>query len=381
MIDQIKFQQQLKQAGVEFITGVPDTLLNEFCLSIEENWSKEKHIIAANEGNAIALASGYHLSTGTVPLIYMQNSGMGNTLNPLLSLSNKEVYSIPMILLIGWRGDPSVKDHAQHKKQGELTPVLLDDLDIPYKILMDDEEAVLEASQWAVDTAKEINTPVALIAKKNVLEKGSKLDLSQLPSEYEMFREDVIENLLNHLPKDTIYVAATGRATRELYYLRKHRNESNENDFLNIGAMGHTSSIALGIAIAQKNRYVVCLDGDASAIMHLGAFAIQGNQDVSNLLHVVMNNGVHESVGGQASVGFNIDLTSIAKHSGYNTVEQAAANSSEFLNAVDQLSQANKPAFVEVKIRKGMRSKLPPLNIVPKELKNIGFKTESKTTQ
>ena len=195
MIDQIKFQQQLKQAGVEFITGVPDTLLNEFCLSIEENWSKEKHIIAANEGNAIALASGYHLSTGTVPLIYMQNSGMGNTLNPLLSLSNKEVYSIPMILLIGWRGDPSVKDHAQHKKQGELTPVLLDDLDTPYKILMDDEEAVLEASQWAVDTAKEINTPVALIAKKNVLEKGSKLDLSQLPSEYEMFREDVIENL------------------------------------------------------------------------------------------------------------------------------------------------------------------------------------------
>ena len=381
MIDQIKFQQQLKQSGVEFITGVPDTLLNEFCLSIEENWSKEKHIIAANEGNAIALASGYHLSTGTVPLIYMQNSGMGNTLNPLLSLSNKEVYSIPMILLIGWRGDPSVKDHAQHKKQGELTPVLLDDLDIPYKILMDDEEAVLEASQWAVDTAKEINTPVALIAKKNVLEKGSKLDLSQLPSEYEMFREDVIENLLNHLPKDTIYVAATGRATRELYYLRKHRNESNENDFLNIGAMGHTSSIALGIAIAQKDRYVVCLDGDASAIMHLGAFAIQGNQDVSNLLHVVMNNGVHESVGGQASVGFNIDLTSIAKHSGYNTVEQAAANSSEFLNAVDQLSQANKPAFVEVKIRKGMRSKLPPLNIVPKELKNIGFKTESKTTQ
>lgn len=381
MIDQIKFQQQLKQSGVEFITGVPDTLLNEFCLSIEENWSKEKHIIAANEGNAIALASGYHLSTGTVPLIYMQNSGMGNTLNPLLSLSNKEVYSIPMILLIGWRGDPSVKDHAQHKKQGELTPVLLDDLDIPYKILMDDEEAVLEASQWAVDTAKEINTPVALIAKKNVLEKGSKLDLSQLPSEYEMFREDVIENLLNHLPKDTIYVAATGRATRELYYLRKHRNESNENDFLNIGAMGHTSSIALGIAIAQKDRYVVCLDGDASAIMHLGALAIQGNQDVSNLLHVVMNNGVHESVGGQASVGFNIDLTSIAKHSGYNTVEQAAANSSEFLNAVDQLSQANKPAFVEVKIRKGMRSKLPPLNIVPKELKNIGFKTESKTTQ
>ena len=381
MIDQIKFQQQLKKAGVEFITGVPDTLLNEFCISVEENWSKEKHIIAANEGNAVALASGYHLSTGTVPLVYMQNSGMGNTLNPLLSLSNKEVYSIPMILLIGWRGDPSVKDHAQHKKQGELTPVLLDDLDIPYKILPDNEEAVLEASQWAVDTAKEINTPVALIAKKNVLEKGSKLDLSLLPSEYKMFREDVIEILLNHLPKDTIYVAATGRATRELYFLRKHRNESHENDFLNIGAMGHTSSVALGIAVAQRDRYVVCLDGDASAIMHLGAFAIQGNQDVSNLLHVVMNNGVHESVGGQASVGFDIDLTSIAKHSGYNTLEQAAANSSEFLNAVDQLSKANKPAFVEVKIRKGMRSKLPPLNITPKELKNIGFKTESHTTQ
>ncbi len=377
MINQEIYIKYLKDIGVEFISGVPDTLLNEFCLSIEENWPKNKHIIAANEGNAAALACGYHLSTGSVPLVYMQNSGMGNTLNPLLSLSNKDVYGVPMVLLIGWRGDPNEKDHLQHKKQGELTPILLDELDIPYKILEDNEEDVLEATNWAINKAKLINSPVALIAKKNVFENGQKADLSKEESTFEMFREDVIENLLDYLPKDTIYVASTGRATRELYFLRKHRGESHENDFLNIGAMGHSSSIAAGIAISQKERLVVCLDGDCAAIMHMGAFAIQGNLEVTNLLHVVMNNGIHESVGGQESVGFQINLTQVAESTGYSTIQKPVQSASDFTDSVNLLLSKKKPSFIEVHIKKGMRSKLPPLDIIPSDLKHIGFKNKT----
>jgi len=174
MINQEKFVEKLKNEGVEFITGVPDTLLNDFCLYIEDNWPKDHHIIAANEGNAVALACGYHLATGSIPLVYMQNSGLGNTVNPLLSLAHKDVYSIPMVLLIGWRGDPSIKDHAQHRKQGELTPVLLDAMDIPYKILENDTDDALEKVKWAVKTAKKSSRTLALVVRKGVLEKGEK---------------------------------------------------------------------------------------------------------------------------------------------------------------------------------------------------------------
>lgn len=373
MINQINFLKQLKDLGIEFISGVPDTLLNEFCLTLEQNWPKHKHIIAANEGNSIALACGYHLSTGTIPLVYMQNSGIGNTINPILSLADRKVYSIPMILLIGWRGDPETKDHAQHISQGKLTPKLMDDMEIPYKILSDNESVVTESIKWAYIMANKLRSPVALIAKKNVFENGNKSDLSLLTSNLNLFREDVIEILLDTLPKDTIYVAATGRATRELFFLRETRKETHLNDFLNVGAMGHTSSIALGIAIAEKNRTVVCLDGDASTIMHLGALAVLGNYPASNLIHISMNNGVHESVGGQESVGLKINLTKIAKYNGYKTFENALTKKDEIVKVLTKLKQNSSPTFIEVRIRKGMRSKLPPLNIIPKNLKNIGF--------
>jgi phosphonopyruvate decarboxylase len=371
MIDQINFQKCLKEEGVEFITGVPDTLLNEFCLSVHENWPQKRHIIAANEGNAIGLAAGFYLTNKSVPFVYMQNSGMGNTLNPLISLTNKEVYSIPMVLLIGWRGDPKVKDHAQHVKQGELTPVLLNALGIPYKIIENenDDDHAFEAARWAISEAKRSSRPTALIARKGVFEKGEKEDLSKQESKYPLYREDVIEKLLNHLPEDTLYIASTGRATRELYYLRKKREESHANDFLNIGAMGHSSSIAVGMALSQTKRLVVCLDGDAAAIMHMGALAVSGNLELPNFIHVVMNNGVHESVGGQPSVGLKINFTQIAKYSGYKTVDSPIKDGQELLSSVDKLLDKGGPSFIEVFIRKGMRSKLPPLDIIPEDLK------------
>jgi phosphonopyruvate decarboxylase len=362
MINQINFINNLKTSEVEFISGVPDTLLNDFCLSLDDNWDKDKHVIAANEGNSISMAAGYYLSTGTIPLVYMQNSGIGNCVNPLLSLTHKGVYSIPMILLIGWRGDPGRKDHPQHTKQGAITTVLLDNLDIPYRIIEADDAKALEDARWAVSQAKKSKQPVALIARKGIFEKGEK-DSFPKDDRYELTREDAIRTVVETLPADTIYVASTGRTTRELHAIRKMRQESHANDFLNVGAMGHTSSIALGVAIAKNDKLVVCLEGDASAIMHLGAFTTIGKEKPSNLLHIILNNGVHESVGGQKSAGHFINLTEIAKNSGYTTLKNSISNSNELIGAINRLISDPKPKFIDLHIQKGIRDDMPLLKI------------------
>lgn len=357
MIDFEKFHEHLETEGIEFITGVPDSLLNGFCKYIETNLPKEKHVITANEGNAVGLAAGYHLATGSVPLVYMQNSGMGNAMNPLLSLTNKEVYSIPMILLIGWRGDPDVNDWAHHQKQGELTPELLEAMDIPYKTLENDEKEVFNSVTWAVDTVNNNNTPVALVVKKGVLS-GTKN-----PSEYKqkrMSRENAIESVINNVPEDSLFVATTGRATREIYDLREINGQKHANDFLNVGAMGHASSIASGIALANDNKLVVCLDGDGSAIMHLGSLTTSGILNQSNFLHVVLNNGAHESVGGQETAANKINFTAIAENSGYNTLGRAVENKKDLKKAIKKLLEKNGPGFIDVRVCKGIRNDLLP---------------------
>lgn len=363
MIDQKKIYDCLQKEGVDFITGVPDSLLNEFCLYVNSILTKKEHVIAANEGNAVALAAGHHIATGGIPLVYMQNSGIGNAMNPLLSLTNKDVYSIPMVLLIGWRGDPSVKDHAHHKKQGQLTPTLLDNADIPFKIIDENEQNTLDAAKWAVKTAKNISSPVALLAKKGVFEKGIKKDLLAEPSKFSMSRENAIKCTLECAPKDAICIATTGRATRELYELRNINGIAHDMDFLNVGAMGHASSISAGIALGAKKRIVICFDGDAAAVMHLGALTTTGLIGPKNFLHIVLNNGSHESVGGQPSVGFNVNLTAIAESAGYKTVGAAVDNENALKNAIIELTKNNGPAFIDAHIRKGIRKNIPPLNV------------------
>ncbi len=361
MIDMRRFHECLQNAGVEFFAGVPDTLLNDFCRYVETELPREKHVIAANEGNAIALATGYHLATGTVPVVYMQNSGIGNSVNPLCSLTNKEVYAIPMVLIIGWRGDPAVNDHVHHQKQGDLTPVLMEDMEIPHKILDDNTEKALEYAQWAVDTAKKQSTPTALIVKKGVLAKLVKDPFDSTNETLEMSRENAIEVVIKNVPNDAICVASTGRATRELYALRDLRGEEHDRDFLNIGAMGHASSIAAGMALAHPKRQVVCLDGDSAAIMHMGALTTIGVLGLPNFLHVVLNNGVHESVGCQLSAGFRANLTGIAENAGYRTIGKAVETGRELRDAIEKLLQDDGPAFIDVHIRKGIRSDLPKL--------------------
>lgn len=362
MIDQKKFLNVLLNAGVDFFTGVPDSYLNGFCNCLLQNVPDEKNVIAANEGNAVAIASGYYFSTGRTPLVYMQNSGLGNAINPLLSLAVKDVYSVPLVLLIGWRGEPGTADHAQHKMQGELTTKLLDLMEIPFIVAEDHDDLLARQVKQLIEKAQRERRIVAIVARKGVFATEKK-STAPVENGYPLFREEAIEAVLDAMPKDTIYVATTGRATRELYFLREKRNEGHSCDFLNVGSMGHASSVALGLALENKNRKVVCLDGDSAALMHMGALSMVSNLDVPNFLHVVLNNGAHESVGGQPSAGMKVDFTTIAQGAGYQTIGCPVATKEEIFAAVRDLVGCGKAAFIDVRIKKGLSSELPPLNI------------------
>lgn len=364
MIEQKFFFRKMRDLGINFLAGVPDSLLNEFCLYAQAEYSSKEHIIAANEGNAIAIAAGYNLASGSIPLVYMQNSGIGNSMNPLLSLTNSDVYSIPMVLLIGWRGNPDEGDWAQHKQQGILTPVLMDNMQIPYKAINSENDGVDEL-EWAYKTAKDLSTPVAIFASKGQFEQGKKNRVEK--SEFlDLSREDAIRVVVENIPAEAIVVATTGRASRELYEVRESLGHCHSYDFLNVGAMGHASQIALGLALANPERKVICLDGDAALLMHMGGLAISGNSSASNLVHMVLNNGVHESVGGQPSVGFKVDFTAIAKASGFNTLQSNVVSEDALKKGLAALldnSSATSPGFVDIHIKKGMRADMPPLKV------------------
>ena len=360
MIEQQKLFTALNDIGLNFYTGVPDSLLNDFCLHLVNNVPDCQHIMAANEGNAIGIAAGYHMATGKIPVVYMQNSGIGNATNPLLSLTHPCVYGIPLILLIGWRGDPAIKDHAQHKKQGELTPVLMEDMDIPYQVL-DADDTVIEKFQWAANKAKELNAPVALIAKKAILtQKEKKQEYAESPL---MNREEAISAVLDVFGKDAIYLATTGRATRELHEQIMIHGFGHEIEFLNVGAMGHLSSIGLGLAVGAPDKKIVVFDGDAAAVMHMGSLATNGRYQPKNLIHIVLNNGVNESVGGQKSSGQVINLTAIAKGCGYETIPAFVESKEDLQKAVKQLADSNHLSFLDVHVRQGIRKDMPGLKI------------------
>ena len=360
MVNQEQLFKALDGMGVKFFTGVPDSLLNDFCLYLVKNIPDGQHVMAANEGNAVAIASGHYLATGEIPVVYMQNSGIGNATNPLLSLTHDCVYGIPMILVIGWRGDPAINDHAQHKKQGELTPVLMADMDIPYEIL-DDENTVIQKFEWAVGKAKEISAPVALIAKKAILtEKVKKQEYAESPL---MNREEAVSAVVDILGKDAIYLGTTGRATREVHEQLKAHGIGDGHEFQNVGSMGHVSSVGLGIALAKPEQKVVVFDGDAAAVMHMGALATNCRYKAGNMVHIVLNNGVNESVGGQPSAGYIVNLTAIAAACGYRTPGHAVETKEELQKIIREHGCCDMPLFIDVHVRQGIRKDMPKLNI------------------
>lgn len=375
MVDQKELFEVLQEMGVNFFTGVPDSLLNDFCLYLCKNYGNGRHIMAANEGNAVAIAAGHYMATGEIPVVYMQNSGIGNATNPLLSLTHHCVYSIPMILVIGWRGDPAIKDHAQHKRQGELTPVLMDDMDIPYRVL-DDDNTVVERFQWAIERAKEISSPVALISKKGILtqkEKHQEYSESSL-----MNREEAISAVMDVFGGDAIYLGTTGRATREVHEQLKQHGIGAGHEWQNVGSMGHVSSVGLGIALACPNKRVVVFDGDAAAVMHMGALATNGRYHSDNLVHIVLNNGVNESVGGQPSSGQLINLTMIAKACGYETPSNYVESRFALQNALKTLIASKKMLFIDVHVKQGIRADMPKLVIDHKAVKRELMETLKK---
>lgn len=359
MLNQEKVFQSLADHGVTYFTGVPDSYLNGFCNYALAHCGS-RNVIAANEGNAVAIAAGHYFATREIPLVYMQNSGEGNAVNPLASLVDKAVYAVPMLLLIGWRGQGDTEpNHPQHKLQGEITPALLDIMHIPYVILTDDDAQFGRTVEAAVRYCRETRGVYAFIAPKGVMADPDKPN--NVDAAYPMSREEAIEVILDHMPKDTVYSATTGRATRELFFLREKRNETKAHDFLNVGSMGHASSVALGIALAKPERPVVALDGDSAAMMHMGAMTMVSKVNAPNFLHVVLNNGAHESVGGQPSAGHLVDFTKIAEACGYQTVGHAVTNEEELIAAIEELKDCGKAAFIDCRIHKGLTRKLPPI--------------------
>lgn len=359
MLDQKKVFEVLGKHGVNYFTGVPDSYLNGFCNYALANCG-DRNVITANEGNAIALAAGHYLATKEIPLVYMQNSGEGNAVNPLASLADRDVYAIPMILLIGWRGQGnSEPNHPQHKLQGKITTSLLDILHIPYTVLEDDDAKFAETVEKAVNYCQEERGIYAFVAPKGVMADPDKPN--NVDDKYPMSREEAIEVILDHMPENTIYSATTGRATRELFFLREKRNETKAHDFLNVGSMGHASSVALGIALSKPDRKVVALDGDSAAIMHMGAMTMVSKVSAPNFLHVVLNNGAHESVGGQPSAGHLLDWTKIAEACGYQTVGHPVTTKEELIEAINTLKDCGRASFIDCRIHKGLARKLPPI--------------------
>lgn len=355
MISTDQFYQSLISKNITFFTGVPDSLLKDICAYITDNTSKDHHIIAANEGGAIALATGYHIATGKTPLVYMQNSGIGNAVNPLLSLADTEVYSIPMLLMIGWRGEPGVKDEPQHIKQGKVTLDLLKVMKIPYAIVPNNIESAKDIILEAISYTNEYNAPYALIVKKGTFE-PYKLK-NTIKAEYPMTREAAIEFVVKYLNKDDIVVSTTGMTSRELFEIRNKLDQSHENDFLTVGSMGHANQIALGIALENPIRTVYCFDGDGAVLMHTGSMGIIGDIAPKNFKHIIFNNGAHDSVGGQPTVGFKTDFCKIAKAFNYRKVFHVKSLS-ELDNTLQEFKETEGPALIEILVNKGARKDL-----------------------
>ena len=350
------FYELLQENGTDFFTGVPDSLLKNFCAYITDTADKTHHIIAANEGCAVGLAAGHYFATNTIPLVYMQNSGLGNTVNPLLSLADKDVYSVPLLLVIGWRGEPGgAHDEPQHIKQGKVTCALLDAMEIPYAILETDEEKAAVQITNAYKTIKERSAPFALVIRKDCFASYTLKSNECVPAE--MTREQAIEQIIAHAPSNAVFVSTTGMASRELYELREKNQQKHDTDFLTVGSMGHASQIALGIALCKTHRKVVCIDGDGAAIMHLGALSTIGTQKPQNMIHIVLNNGAHDSVGGQPTVGRKINLCAAALACGYDQALSVAAPE-VLLSSLKVAFESSGTVFIEVMVSKGSRPDL-----------------------
>lgn len=348
------FVRSLQDNGIDSFFGVPDSLLKNICAYISDNLEGNHNIITANEGAAIGLAAGHYLATGRPACVYMQNSGEGNIINPLASLTDPEVYNIPVLLLIGWRGKPGQHDEPQHIKQGKITTGLLNVMGVNYDVLSQDEEKAQKQIVKAVEALNR-NEVYALIVEKDTFEQYALQNVKA--DELPLSREEAIQIAAGAAGGDDCVVSTTGMISRELYEYRDMMGQSHERDFLTVGSMGHASQIALGIALAQPERKVWCFDGDGAMLMHMGNLPIVATCHPANYVHVVFNNGAHDSVGGQPTVGLDIDVPALGKAVGYPVIYSVSSRD-ELLSVLAEVKAAQSLALVEIKVRKGNRKDL-----------------------
>lgn len=352
----MKVEKLVDIIGADFYTGVPDSQLKPLCNYLMNTYGIDSrhHIIAANEGNCTALAAGYYLATGNIPVVYMQNSGEGNIINPVASLLNDKVYAIPMVFIIGWRGEPGVKDEPQHVYQGEVTIKLLEDMDIRTFIIgkeTTDGDVVAAMETFKADLAN--GKDVAFVIRKEAISYDGEV---KYLNDNTMNREEVIQHIVKISGEDPI-VSTTGKISRELFETRVSYNQSHKYDFLTVGSMGHSSSIALGIAFNKQNTKIWCIDGDGAALMHMGALSVIGANAPHNLIHIVINNGAHETVGGMPTVASKINLVNIAKACGYSNAV-CVDNYEELEEELLKAKKKDELSFIEVKCAIGSRSDL-----------------------
>ena len=351
-----------------FFTGVPDSLLSPLCDYLMQTYGiSDNHIICSNEGNCVALAAGYHLATGRVPVVYLQNSGIGNIVNPSTSLLHHKVYGIPCIFVVGWRGEPGVHDEPQHRFQGEVTIKLLEDLDIKtFVISKETTDDELKVKMEEFGSLLHSGKSIALVVRKGVLETDKKVKYT---NNNKLVREDVIKHITAITGKD-IVVSTTGKTSRELFETREANRQSHKYDFLTVGSMGHSSSIAMGIAIQKPGTKIWCIDGDGAALMHMGAMAVIGKISPKNLVHIVINNNAHESVGGAPTPTDKMDLVKVAEACGYPNAE-SVDNINSLDIALNRAKNSNTLSLIEVKTAIGSRSDLGRPTTTAKENREL----------
>ena len=348
------FIGKLGESGIDCFAGVPDSLLKNVCAYITDHFDAAHNIIAANEGAAVGLAAGHYLATGRPACVYMQNSGEGNVINPLASLTDREVYNIPVLLLIGWRGRPGVHDEPQHVKQGKVTTGLLNIMGVNYEVLSKEEDKAEKQIAKASEALK--NREVfALVIEKDTFEDYKLQSIEK--NDLSLSREEAIQTVASALGEKDCIVSTTGMISRELFEYREAKGQGHERDFLTVGSMGHASQIALGIAMAKADRKVWCFDGDGATIMHMGSMAVVADKAPNNYIHVVFNNGAHDSVGGQPTVGLKIDIPAVARAVGYKAT-YSVDNKEDLSVILNEVKNLAGPVLIEIKVSKGNRKDL-----------------------
>ena len=363
-IKPLEFYNSLISSGLDFFAGVPDSLLKNLCACISKNAPANRHTITANEGNAVAMACGYHIATGRMGVVYLQNSGLGNAINPLLSLADEEVYSIPLLLVVGWRGEPGVHDEPQHVKQGRVTIPLLEACGIGYE--------VLDSNNWSTQLKTTVthltaeSKPYAVVVRKGAFDS---YPFEPEDDDFLLTREEALDLILGHIPKCDYVVSTTGKTSREVFEIREAHRKTHAHDFLTVGSMGHTASIALGMSLWTE-KAVWCIDGDGSFLMHMGSLPVAASKAGSNFKYIVNVNGAHESVGGQPTIALDIDVPGILKASGFKYLADAR-NADEVAAGMKVLEHADGPAAMILYTRQGSRGNLGRPTLSPIENRNM----------